>query len=317
MTTDKEVFLGYLRPQDIDRYKGSPLVGSYDGRPSAVWRFGDGGAPHLGAWGTTGGGKSSLLRMVNRGLVRRDGPRAITLIDAEGAGEFNVLRHMPGVASVINVNPAADALLPKGAQTSVEAAAEAFADHVTLSTERALERDKASAEWELHLVNPERYAPPTWYVPPDEVFIEVDGWATFCRVMAKYLKAKTDPVENAILLGTNGRKNDVHFVLADQVSYASRTKDDAGLPSPLKKQFGIRIAAVGPLGITGSELGMIFDQQDVQPPSDLGGCMLKVGASMLPFVVPPMPNAADPNARLTPAERRAAFELLAPPVVAA
>lgn len=311
--SDQEVFLGFLRDQDHDKFNGSPLVGTYDGRPSAIWNFGDGGPPHAGIWGTTGGGKSSLVRMLNRGLVRRPGPRAITLIDAEGAGEFNVLRRMPGVAQIINMNPAADRLLPQGKPTSVELAAQAFADHLALAVERNLERERAAAAWEECLVDPAHHQPPQ-YVPPAEVFLEVDGWATFCYNLHRYLKRRIDPVEDAILIGRNGRKVNVHLVLADQVSYAKRSKDDAGLPSELKKQLGLRVAAVGPLGITASEAGMIFDQSEVQPPKELGGCLLKVGATMVPFVVPPWRNATDPNVALSLAQRRDAYRLLPAPV---
>lgn len=315
---DQEVFLGFLRDQDKDKHQASPLVGIYDGRPSALWNFGDGGPPHAGIWGTTGGGKSSLLRMLNRGLVRRPGPRAITLIDAEGAGEFNMLRRMPGVAQVINMNPAADRLLSGDQPTSVELAAQAFADHLTLSVERNLEREQASAAWEEYLVDPVHHQPPK-YVAPAEVFLQVDGWATFCYNLNRYLKAKMDPVEDAILIGRNGRKTDVHLVLADQVSYAKRSKDDAGLPSELRKQLGLRVAAVGPLGMTKTESGQVFDDQDAWAsiPVVLGGCLMKVGATTLPFVVPRWQNATDPKADLTVNQRREAYRFLPAPETAA
>jgi hypothetical protein len=300
----QEVFLGFLREQDHSRFEGSPLVGIYDGHPAAVWNFGPGGPPHAGFWGTTGGGKSSLLRIIARGLVRRPGPRAITFIDAEGAGEYSMFRRMPGVAQVVNVNPAGD-------PESVERAAQAIADHLRLSVERNMEREQAAAAWERYVVDPIHHQPPK-YVPPAEAFLVIDGWASLCYNLNRYLprSKKIDPVEDAILIGRNGRKTDVHLVLADQVSYAKRSKDDAGLPSELKKQLGLRVAAVGPLGITKSEAGMIFDEPDVQVPKQLGGCALKVGATVLPFVVPRWSNATDPNADLTPDQRRAAFRLI-------
>lgn len=315
MISDQEVCLGFLRDQDIARYKDSPLVGVYDGRPAAQWVFGDKGPPHAAAWGTTGGGKSSLVRYIGRGLVRRPGPRAITFIDAEGAGEYNMFRRMPGVAQVINMNPAADRLLAEGEPSSVVRAAQALVDHMNLAVERNLEADRAADAWEAYLVDPAHHQPPK-YMPPAEAFIVIDGWATFCYNIRHYLPKSwhLDPIDAAIHTGRNGRKTDVHLLLADQVSYAKRSKDDDGLPSELKKQLGLRIAAVGPLGLTKSEAGMIFDDMDASPPKDLGGCLMKVGASMLPFVVPPWKNATDPRADLTPAQRRESFRLLPAPV---
>jgi len=312
---EQRLFLGQIRPDDLARVGDSPLVRPWDGHPSATWPYGPGGPPHAGIWGTTGGGKSSLLRMLLRGLVRRPGQRAITIIDAEGAGEFTMFRRMPGVAQVISMNPAADRLLPEGTPTSVERAARAMVDHHDLAVERNLERDQAAEAWEEYLVDPVHHQPPK-YIPPAEMFLVIDGWATFCYNVNRYLKAKLDPIEAAIQYGRNGRKTDAHLVLADQVSYAKRSKDDAGLPSELKKQLGIRIAAVGLLGMTATEASMAFDEPDAgaRVPKVPGGCLLKVGAEMVPFVVPPWDNATDPNAKLTVEQRRAAYRLLPAPV---
>jgi hypothetical protein len=314
--TDQRIFLGEIRPEDQAKVKDSPLVATWDGKLAAVWNFGPGGPPHLGMWGTPGGGKSSLARLILRGLVRRPGPRAITVVDGEGAGEYTVLRRMPGIAQVINVNPAADRLLPDGQPTSVARAAQAIVDHDTLSTERNLEREQAATAWEEYLVDPAHRQPPK-YAPPAEAFLVIDGWATLCYNLGRYLPKgqRLDPIESAILIARNGRKTDVHLVLADQVSYAKRSKDDAGLPSELKKQLGIRIAAVGQLGMTATEASMAFDELDAggKIPREPGGCLLKVGASMVPFVVPKWDNATDPNALLTAEQRRAAYRLLPAP----
>lgn len=310
------VFLGEIPPKDAERLAGSPLARTWDGKPAAVWDFGDSGPPHAAVWGTTGGGKSSLLRMILRGLVRRPGPRAITIIDAEGAGEFTAFRRMPAIAQVINMAPAADKLLPSGTPTSVERAAQALAVHEQLAAERNLEREQAAAAWEEYLVDPAHHRPPA-YVPSAEVFLVIDGWATFCYNLNRYLPRgqRMDPVEDAILTGRNGRKVDVHLVLADQVSYAKRAKDDAGLPSELKKQLGCRIAAVGLLGMTATEASMAFDDADAgqQVPRMPGGCLIKVGASRAPFVVPKWLNPTDPRSSASPDERRAAYRLLPSP----
>jgi Helicase HerA, central domain len=314
--TDQRIFLGNVRPEDHAKVKDSPLVAPWDGRPAAVWNFGPTGPPHLGMWGTTGGGKSSLARLILRGLVRRPGQRAITIIDGEGAGEYTMFRRMPGVAQIVNMNPAADRLLPEGQATSVERAAQALIDHHDLAVERNLERDQAAEAWEEYLVDPAHHQPPR-YVPPAEMFLFIDGWSTFCYNLNRYLprRQRLDPVEAASQYGRNGRKTDAHLVLADQVSYAKRSRDDTGLPSELKKQLGIRIAAVGRLGMTATEASMVFDDTDAghRVPKTPGGCLLKVGAELVPFVAPKWDNATDPNASLTADERRAAYRLLPPP----
>jgi hypothetical protein len=323
---DQRVFLGQIRPEDYPKFATkdgakwiptTPLVREWDGQLAAVHDYGPGGPPHLGGWGTTGGGKSSLLRIILRGLVRKPGKRAITVIDGEGAGEFTMFRRMPGIHEIINVNPAADRLRPEGEPSSVERAAQAIADHLTLSVERNLEREQAAAAWETYLVDPAHHQPPK-YVPPAEAFLFIDGWASLCYILNRYLPKgrQMDPVEDAILIGRNGRKVDVHLGIWDQVSYAKRSKDDAGLPSELRKQLGIRIAAVGPLGMTKTECGQVFDDMDAATwiPKQLGGCLMKVGATMVPFIVPPWSNATDPSARLSADERRAAYRLLPGPV---
>jgi hypothetical protein len=308
---EQRVFLGWV---DEAKVKPSPLVVPWDGSLAATWPYGPGGAPHLRLVGTTGGGKSSLLRMLERGLVRRPGPRAITIIDAEGAGEHTVMEGMPGVAQVINVNPAADAKLKDGEPTSVERAAQAVADHLALSVERNEQRMRAQAEWLQLLKDPAHHQPPA-YIPPGEAFLIVDGFATLCYVLNRYSKRKADTVEDLTLTGQNGRKTDVHLVIADQVTYAQRSKDDDGMPSRLKKQLNCSVAAVGALGLTASEGRMAFDDEHAGRliPSVPGGCLIQVGATRVPYICPEWLNATDPTARVTVAERRAAYRLLPAP----
>jgi hypothetical protein len=308
---DQRVFLGRVDPKKVEP---SPLVRLWDGHLAAVWPYGPGGAPHMRVVGTTGGGKSSLLRSLLRGLVHKPGPRAITIIDAEGAGEFTVLEGMPWVADVINVNPAADAKLPKGQPTSVERAAGAVADHLALSVERNEGRMLAQAAWLQLLKDPAHTREPD-YRRPGEAWLVIDGWATLCQVLNRYSKAKADTVEDMTLIGMNGRKTDVHLVIADQVTYASRSKDDDGMPSRLKKQLNCSVAAVGALGLTASEGRMAFDDEHAGRviPHVPGGCLVQVGATRVPFIVPPWANATDPDAALSVTDRRAAYRLLPPP----
>ena len=314
-TADQVLFLGRIRPEDRAKATDSPLVRTWDGEPAAVWDYGSTGAPHGRAIGTTGGGKSSLGRMVGRGLVRKPGPRAITFIDGEGAGEYSMFKRMLGVAQIVNVNPAADRKLDKGQPTSVERAVQTLADHLTLAVERNEEMLAAQEAWEAYLVDPSHQRPPA-YVPPAEVWLFVDGWASLRHNVNRYHRGKVDVIEDLTLTGRVGRKVDVHLFILDQVTYASRSKDDTGMPSELKKQLALSIAAVGRHGLTKSEGGMAFDDQDagLLVPKVPGGCLMQVGNSRVPFVVPRWDNATDPRANLTLDERRAAYRLLGPPV---
>lgn len=309
---DKTLFMGRVDP---DKVQPSPLVRPWDGTLAAVWPYGPGGAPHMRVVGTTGGGKSSLLRLIERGLVHKPGNRAITIIDAEGAGEHTVMEGMPGVAAVINVNPAADAKLSGDDPTSVEVAAAAVADHLALSVERNEERMQAQAAWLALLKDPAHHRPPE-YVAPGELWLIIDGWATLQQVLHRYSKAKADTVEDLTMYGQNGRKTDCHLVVADQVTYASRSKDDDGMPSRLKKQLACSVAAVGALGLTASEGRMAFDDEHAGRliPRQPGGCLVQVGATRVPFLAPPWDNATDPTAPLSVEQRRAAYRFLPSPV---
>ena len=311
MTNDRMLFLGNVDPA-LPGLDQNPLVRPMDGAPVAVWNYGNNGAPHMRIIGSTGGSKSSLVRMIGRGLVNKPGARAITFIDAEGAGEFTIFEGQPGVDEVINVNPAADADLPEGETSSVQLAADAIAGTLAIALERAGERLAAQRAW-LRVLTDNGQQPA--YQRPGEVWLIIDGFGTLRYDLNRYLpKAKLDPVDDGVQIGKNGRKTDVHLIIADQVMYASRSKDDDGMPSRLKKQLNCSVAAVGQLGLTDSEGQMAFDDPHAgdKIPAVPGGCMMKIGATWVPFVTPYWLNATDPDADVTPDERRAAFRLLLP-----
>jgi hypothetical protein len=248
-------------------------------------------------------------------LVRKPGKRALTFIDAEGAGEYTPFRNRPNVVQVINVNPAADRKLATGQPTSVDLAVQTLADHLTLAIERNEERMRAQEAWDDYLTDPVHHQPPK-YVPPAEAWLCIDGWASLRHNVNRYHRnKKIDVIEDMTLYSRNGRKVDCHLFLLDQVSYASRSKQDTGIPSELKKQIGCKILATGKLGATKTESDMALDDPDAwhRIPKEPGGGVLRMGGELIPFIVPKWNLATDPAADLTLEERRAAYRMLPPP----
>jgi len=68
----------------------------------AVWPYAPGFAPHALILGTTGGGKTTLLRYMVTDLVRTPGPKALSLADGKGANSLLLFSYQPGVAVIAN-----------------------------------------------------------------------------------------------------------------------------------------------------------------------------------------------------------------------
>ena len=150
------------------------------------------------------------------------------------------------------------------------------------------------------------------YEPPTELIIVIDEWMAMMWDFAQILgaKAQRQAIGQAIQIGRLGRKVSVHLVIATQRPDAK--SDDDGLPGELKAQLGCRIAAVGPLGMLPSESLMCFGDTDTgnAAPSVLGGCVMRVGNTEVPFVAPKMVNPTTVDRSITDEERAAVWSML-------
>jgi energy-coupling factor transporter ATP-binding protein EcfA2 len=282
---DQRVFLGWAA-----KPKPSPLTAMRDdpetGRPhlAATWPYGPGGAPHMLVVGTTGGGKSSLLRLMLLDLVSQPGRRGLVIIDGEGAGEFTMFRRAPNVAAIVNSNE-------KAYPGSVRAAKQAFTSALAEIVDRNADLTRAQEEAEQTRRTPA-------YTPPAPLFVVVDGWMPLIYDIGRTLgaKARDEAVGDAIQAARLGRKVDVHLVFGTHRPDARSV--ESGLPGELKALLPCRVAAVGPLGLRKVEAEMAFDDSTVKDrvPSELGGCMLQVGNTEVAFRAPRMvnPTTADP-----------------------
>ena len=299
-----KAFLGWV---DESRVKPSELVSPRhnpaEGRQhlAATWNRSPGVSPHALIVGATGGGRSSLIRLATLDLVREK-RRArerldLTLIDGAGAGEYTFLRSVPGV-EIINCN---DDAHPGSVKVAAEALRLAVEEVITRNA--ALEKAQDEAE---------RARRTPTYEPPTEVIVVIDEWMAMMWDFAQILGAEVQrqAIGQAIQIGRLGRKVGVHLVIATQSRDAK--SDDAGLPGELKAQLGCRIAAVGPLGMLPIESLLCFGDADTAhvAPSVLGGCVMRVGNTKVPFVAPKMVNPATVDRSVTDQERAAVWSML-------
>lgn len=280
--SDQRVFLGWVDPVKV---KPGPLVVPVDGHLAATWPYGPGGAPGMVVVGTPGGGKSSLLRMIELGLVRPPGKREVCIIDGEGSGEHTMFARAANVTTVLNVNEAAY-------PGSVAKAAKLL----EIILEEVIRRD---ADLTRAQEEAERTRRTPAYQPPPDLFVVIDGWMSLGYDIGKTLspKARERAVGVVLQIARLGRKVGVHVVLA--MHRPDARSMETGLPGELKSLLAVRIAAVGPLGMRKVEADMIFDDSTAKDriPRELGGCLMQIGGTEVPFVVPPMtnPTTADPS----------------------
>lgn len=294
--SDRRVFLGW--PDPAAKVKPSPVAVPWDGGAhlAVVWDFG--AVPHLYVVGTTGGGKSSLLRLVTLGLVRQSGPLDISIIDGEGAGEFMMFTRAPHIATIVNSNEAA---YPGSVRQA--------ADLIEVTLAEVLDRNaaltKAQQEAEATRRTPA-------YNPPGDLIVIVDGWMSLIYDVGYALggstpaarnKARVRTVGQVLQIARIGRKVGVHLVLGMHRLDAKSL--ETGFPGELKLLFGAHVAAVGAFGLRRIEAEMAFDDPTAKDriPTDEhgngvpGGCLIQVGATEVPFLVPFMvnPTTADPG----------------------
>jgi FtsK/SpoIIIE family len=230
----------------LDQKAAGPLVArNGTGVAMAVWPYGPGFAPHCLIVGSTGGGKTSLLRYMVTDLVRtyKDQPKRLELglADGKGASSFLMFSFQPGVVQVAN-KP--DPTSPK--KDPIPEMVRAF--HGTV---QARYGDFATAKLDA-LASRGRVA----YDPPPLAVLLLDEYMDWVLGLAPKLRGEM--ITRLTQIGQIGREVNCRLWLAMQAPYV-KAAADAGLPGLLKMQLKARIAATGTTGMDDREGQMGFD----------------------------------------------------------
>lgn len=208
----------------------------------ARWRYDSGYAPHCLVVGTSGGGKTSLLRWMILDTILSPGSKALWLADGKGADSFLMYLAQPGIADVANKdhsNPKEDAIV-------------AMVETVyNLTHGRYVEFAKAKNK-ALNTGKPLEFK-----VPAPIIFVLDD--------YMDWEQGLTDTVRRQVLkwlisIGQEGREVNVHLWLATQAPYAKSVEE--GLPGTLKRQLKARIGICGTMDLDSIESKMAFDDSD-------------------------------------------------------
>jgi energy-coupling factor transporter ATP-binding protein EcfA2 len=277
----------------LDAKATGPLVAQSrrHGKLVAVWPYGPGFAPHCLVVGSTGNGKSTLLRWMVADLVTSTGPKAVSLADGKFSGSFLMFRDLPGVVAIASTSEEITSMV-RGYFAEVE---------------RRYQELSAAREQALKT----RGRP--HYQPPGPLFLVLDEYLNWVLSLAD--KTRKEMIANLVRIGSIGREVNGRMVLATQRP-GTRDGVDTGLPGVLKAQMRCRIACCGHLGIDSLEARMAFDDDGYagrMPAPRHGAAFAKLGRHEVAFVVPWL---ADPTAPETSDEdREAAWRLLPRPVV--
>jgi energy-coupling factor transporter ATP-binding protein EcfA2 len=270
-----------------------PLIVDQGGRLQAVWPYGPGYAPHCLVVGSTGNGKSTLLRYMVADLVRTPGPKAVSLADGKFSGSFLMFRDLPGVAAIASTPEEITAMV-RGYATEVERRYQAL----SAAREQALKT---------------RGRP--HYSPPGPLFLVLDEYLNWVLTLGD--KIRKEMIADLIRVGSIGREVNGRMVLATQRP-GTRDGVDTGLPGVLKAQMRCRIACCGHLGIDSLEARMAFDDDAYagrMPAPRHGAAFAKLGRHEVALVVPWLADPLDPAT--SDADRDAAWRLLPHPAVPA
>lgn len=211
----------------------------------AVWPYGPGFAPHCLIVGSTGGGKTSLLRYMVTDLIRthKDQPGRLEfgLADGKGASSFLMFSFQPGVVQVANKpDPTSDRKDPipdmvRSFHATVQARYAEFAD---AKVEALASRGRVG------------------YQPPALAVLLLDEYMDW--VLGLTPKLRGEMITRLTQIGQIGREVNCRLWLAMQAPYVKAVAD-AGLPGLLKMQLKARIAATGTTGMDDREGQMGFD----------------------------------------------------------
>lgn len=233
-----------------------------------VWPFAK--LPHALLVGATGGGKTSLLRVMVWSLITRPSPPILCLADGiPDADSFTMFRGQPGIAHVAS-----------GPDETAALVDDVYASYRRRLAELGRAREQAFAT----------RARPAYQAPP-RLFLLVDEYLLWVLSLAK----PGQTIHRLREVGLNGRKVNVSMLLALQ---RAGVKDaEAGLPMSLRTQLKCRLAATGEPGMDSVEARITFDDDQVakRVPMHEGAGYAKAGAAEGAFKVPWLPDPTDPT----------------------
>jgi DNA segregation ATPase FtsK/SpoIIIE-like protein len=278
------IYLGRALSRD-----GGPLVTvDHKGDAVATWPWGH--VPHAAVVGGTGGGKTTLLRVMATDLLRTPGDRGIALADGKGGNSFMAFAGLPGIIG------------PANGQTAVT--------EMVTATHAEMRARLAALDTARQRAAATRGRPD--YIAPADLFLFLDE---FMAWILEVPDTKGDGGRKhlhrlLVEMGLLGREVGVRLLLAMQRPDAKSV--DVGLPGSLKAQLKCRIAATGVMGMDSLEARMTFDDDAYanRVPMRTGGGLVKVGRHEVAFVVPWMADPTDPGTGDD--DRVAAWALLPP-----
>lgn len=205
----------------------------------ARWQYDSGHAPHGLIVGTSGGGKTSLLRWMILDTILSPGSKALWLADGKGADSFLMYLGQPGVANVANKNhsdPKNDAVV-----AMVESVYHLTHDRYVKFAAAKLKSLKTGKPLEFSL-------------PPPIIFV-LDDYMDWEQGLSD--RIRTQVLKWLTSIGQEGREVNVHLWLATQAPYARSVEE--GLPGLLKRQLKARIGVCGTMDLDSIESKMAFD----------------------------------------------------------
>jgi hypothetical protein len=235
------------------------------------WPFGK--IPHALLFGATGGGKSTMLRVLVWYFITRPKPPILCLADGiPDADSFKMFTGQPGVAGIAS-----------GGDATAEMATDVYGTYRRRLANLGEAREDAFAT---------RRRPR--FTEPRPLFFMVDEYLLW---VLNYCpdEIRAEVIAQFLEIGLNGRKVNVYLLLALQRAGVGDAK--AGLPGPLKAALKCRIAATGEAGLDSWEATLGFDDAKVadRVPLAEGGGYVKAGGSEVGFGVPWFPDMTDPK----------------------
>ncbi len=260
---------GYLG-RALDQITGPFAV--LDGEVLRI-RYPYGKIPHARVFGATGGGKSTLLRVLVWYFITRPKPPILCLADGiPDADSFKMFTGQPGVAKIASGG---------------DATAEMAVDVYGIYRQRLADLGRARQEAFDSRRRPSFAEPRPLFFMVDEYLLWV---LNYCPE-----EIRAEVIDWFLEIALNGRKVNVYLLLALQRCGVSDAKE--GLPGPLKAALKCCIGAIGEVGLDGWEATLGFDDAKVadRVPHIEGGGYIKASGAEVAFRVPWFPDMTDPK----------------------